>query len=202
MDGTEKLNITNNQITYEDDRYGRKLQIVMDRGETPIMKKFANVVTQNGGDILEIGFGLGISADFIYNSNIRSYTCIEIHPEIYKKALEWAKDKDNVEILLGNWRDVMPTLTKKFDGIFFDTYENFNNVKNFNEYCIRVAKENCVLSLFNPEYIHKTCSSCNVDYITHDVTDYLGMRKNHIAIVYAFYNDGEFKGKPNPEKII
>ena len=33
-------------------------EIMMD-WETPIMKEHAKIVTKNGGDILEIGFGMG-----------------------------------------------------------------------------------------------------------------------------------------------
>ena len=54
----------------------------MDRSETSLMKRYSEIVTKNGGDILECGFGMGISADFIYNSNISSYTCIEINESV------------------------------------------------------------------------------------------------------------------------
>ena len=40
---------------------------VMMSWETPMMKKHAEVVTGNGGDILEIGLGMGICSDFIQN---------------------------------------------------------------------------------------------------------------------------------------
>ena len=39
--------------------------------ETPMMKKHAEVVTENGGDILEIGFGMGICSNFIQEHNIK-----------------------------------------------------------------------------------------------------------------------------------
>ena len=38
---------------------------VMMEGEAPIMEKCAKYICQNGGDILEIGFGMGICADYI-----------------------------------------------------------------------------------------------------------------------------------------
>ena len=114
-------------------------EIIMDVIETPLMEKFAEIVTRNGGDILEIGFGMGISANYIYNSQILNYTCIEIHPEIYERALEWAKDKPNVKIILGDWFDIIPRLTDKFDGIFMDTFE-FSNYRNFEDYCKTIAK--------------------------------------------------------------
>ena len=37
---------------------------------------------ENGGDILEIGFGGGVTADMIQNYNIKTHTIIERDPPI------------------------------------------------------------------------------------------------------------------------
>ena len=42
-------------------------EIMMD-WETNLMQEHAKVATENGGDILEIGFGMGICANFIQTS--------------------------------------------------------------------------------------------------------------------------------------
>jgi len=49
------------------DEEGR--EIMMD-WETNLMQEHAKVVTENGGDILEIGFGMGICSNFIQEANI------------------------------------------------------------------------------------------------------------------------------------
>ena len=59
------------------------------------MKFQAEVTCRNGGHILECGFGMGISADYIQQQNVKSHTIIELNDEIYKNAAEWAKDKPN-----------------------------------------------------------------------------------------------------------
>ena len=41
-------------------------------------RKYAEVICKNGGDILEIGFGMGISATHIQSYDINSHTSIEI----------------------------------------------------------------------------------------------------------------------------
>ena len=70
---------------------------------------------------------MNISDDFIQsNPNITSHTIIEIHPQQYERALEWAKDKPNVEIILGDWMDILPLENRKFDGILFDTDTDSN----------------------------------------------------------------------------
>jgi hypothetical protein len=80
-----------------------------------------------------------LSADGVQsNPNVTSHTIIEVHPEIYKQALEWAKDKPNTKILLGDWVDVLPTLTDKFDGILHDTHRE-SNIRLLLDY----AKPNC-----------------------------------------------------------
>ena len=63
------------------DEEGR--EIMMD-WETDLMQEHAKVITENGGDILEIGFGMGICASFIQQANINTRTIIEIHDEVFK----------------------------------------------------------------------------------------------------------------------
>lgn len=120
---------------------------VMHREETKLMQDFAALVTRNGGDILEVGFGMGISADAIVCQGVKSYTVIEKNINHYNKALEWAEDKPNVTVFLGDWIDVIPTITTKFDGIFHDTFKD-DNYEKFLDICKPIAKEECLLSMF------------------------------------------------------
>ena len=69
------------------------IQEVMMDWEHDIMKASADYVSQNGGDILEIGFGMGISAGYIQSHSISSHTIVENHPDIISKAQEWAIGK-------------------------------------------------------------------------------------------------------------
>ena len=55
---------------------------VMHSWETPIMEKMAKWVCSNGGDILEVGFGMGIASNFIQKHNINSHTICEINPDV------------------------------------------------------------------------------------------------------------------------
>jgi hypothetical protein len=146
MNGTEKLIITDEFIKIEGTN---KYTSVMHIGETSIMQKYAEIVTQNGGDILEIGFGMGLSATAIQsNPNVKSHTIIEAHPEIYQRAISWSKDRPNVKIILGDWIDILPKLNKKFDGIFHDTHLD-ENLNYFLYYAKPVCKKNCILSMFS-----------------------------------------------------
>ena len=94
---------------------------IMMSWESPIMEASAEWVCSGGGDILEIGFGMGISASFIQQQSISSHTIVESHPDILERALEWARDKPNVSVIFGEWFRVKDGLGK-YDGIFYDTY--------------------------------------------------------------------------------
>lgn len=121
--------------------------IVMHNWETPIMEKKAQWVCQNGGDILEIGFGMGISADFIQSHDIKSHTICEIHPQVLSRLRDWARNKPNVIILEGDWYDNIPNM-KKYDGILYDTYRDYKH-SEFKKLIPRVANPNCNVTWWN-----------------------------------------------------
>ena len=95
---------------------------VMQAWEKPVMEKMAEIVTQPQGNVLEIGFGMGIAASFIQGLSHKSHTIIEGHPKVFREALAWKKRyQANTTILLGFWEDLWTTLPM-FDGILFDTF--------------------------------------------------------------------------------
>jgi len=112
-----KLQFHKNKITW-DNPNGNYIQGDWD---TPHMEFQAEITCRSGGHILEVGFGMGISANHIQKQNIKSHTIIELNDEIYNKAVEWAKGKPNTRILHGDWKTI--ELDEKFDSIFFDAIE-------------------------------------------------------------------------------
>ena len=115
---SNKIYYTENDTQYE---------VMMD-WEDNIMSASAAYICQNGGDILEIGFDMGISANYIQTHTIASHTIIENHPQIITKAQDWASGKSNVIIITGSWFDVKDSLST-YDGLFYDTYGDDNNIK-------------------------------------------------------------------------
>jgi len=93
----------------------------MHEWESPIMQHVANFVCQDGGDIIEMGFGMGISANFIQQHHIKSHTICEIHSEVIPLLEEWADNRENVKIITGCWWENRELL-EAYDGVFFDTY--------------------------------------------------------------------------------
>ena len=97
---------------------------VMERWETPYMGAFAELVTRNGGRILECGFGLGISATAIQSYCPEEHIIIEANQDVFKRLLNFSKSADcKVAPILGLACEVLDLFENpSFDGIFYDTY--------------------------------------------------------------------------------
>jgi guanidinoacetate N-methyltransferase len=111
------------KATFTEDKleiFGRQ---VMQKWEEPYMKELANVVTCNGGKILELGFGMGISARYIQEYEIEEHIIIEGNADVFVKLEEFAQQaKHKVTPIFGIWQDVVDSLPNdNFDGILFDT---------------------------------------------------------------------------------
>lgn len=96
-----------------------KFQVMME-WEKPYMQACIDAL-KPFGDVLEIGFGLAFSAERIQTFHPKSHTIIEFHPEVAKRAREWAKQYPNVVIIEDTWQNALPKLGV-FDAIFFDDY--------------------------------------------------------------------------------
>ena len=119
---------------------------VMMNWEASIMEKSAEFICHNNGDILEIGFGMGICSDYIQSQGVNSHTIVEIHPEIIEKLKVWADGKSNVTIVEGDWNSIEDLST--YDGIFIDTYGD-DNWSNFKDFVLGKAKSGAKITYWN-----------------------------------------------------
>ncbi|CAN0873213.1 Protein arginine N-methyltransferase 2 [Linum grandiflorum] len=123
---------------------------VMMAWEKPLMEAHAKAVCSGGGDILNIGFGMGLVDTAIQQYSPTSHTIVEAHPEVHDRMIRagWG-DKDNVKIVLGRWQDVLPQLGT-YDGIFFDTYgEYYEDLREFHQQLAKLLKPGGIYSFFN-----------------------------------------------------
>ena len=141
------MSYTSETLIFSDDKIivsSSGYEVMMD-WEHPIMSASAAYVTQNGGDILEIGFGMGKASGYIQSHRISSHTIVEIHPQIIEKLKTWAEDKDNVTIVEGDWNDLE---LGTYDGIFLDTFAD-NSLDNFKEFALSKAKSGAKVTYWN-----------------------------------------------------
>ena len=144
---SSSLTFHSDKITTKMEEFGDEEIIIMMDWEPPAMSASAAYVTEGGGDILEIGFGMGISAGYIQSHSVSSHTIIEPHPQMVEKAVEWSNGKSNVTIISQSWADVTGSL-ETYDGIFYDT--SFDNKHNlFSSSLSELTKPGTKLSVFN-----------------------------------------------------
>jgi hypothetical protein len=205
MDGNEELIFTEDSI-YIKDTIDQKTA-VMHAGEKELMHKLADIVTKNGGDILEIGFGMHLSADQVQsNPAVTSHTIIEIHKDIYTKALQWAKDKPNVEILLGDWFDIIPTLNKKFDGVLHDTHLD-SNLDSFLEVVKPNLNVGCILGFFQYDKIDHRIDGIRYslpseEYENLPYKDSPTFINNQFELKHTIFNGIDFYRSVNVDKLL
>tara|TARA_R110002020_G_scaffold297965_3_gene513682 strand:- start:755 stop:1303 length:549 start_codon:yes stop_codon:yes gene_type:complete len=119
---------------------------VMMNWEVPIMEKAAEYICYNKGNVLEIGFGMGICSDYIQSQEVNSHTIIEIHPQILEKLNAWASGKSNVTIIEGDWANL--SFTDTYDGIFLDTYGD-DNLSSFKSFALARGKSGAKVTYWN-----------------------------------------------------
>ena len=158
-DTPDKWNITEQQylssdLTFTEDKIltPEGLEVMME-WERPIMERSAEIVCHNQGDVLNVGFGMAIIDSAIQRCGATSHTIIEAHPQVVRRAEEWARDKKAVTIIPSTWQNALASL-KPFDGIYFDTImppiipflQNVSSILKQNgiflffQYCIDLGK--------------------------------------------------------------
>ncbi|HET7460745.1 MAG TPA: class I SAM-dependent methyltransferase [Longimicrobium sp.] len=110
-------------------------QQVMQDWERPYMEAMAKVVAGTHGDVLEIGFGMGISASFIQELGVRSHTIVECNEDVQGSFEQWRAKYpgSDIRLLRGRWQDALED-AGEFDGIFFDSYPL--SEREFQEYVV------------------------------------------------------------------
>jgi len=123
---------------------------VMMAWEKPLMEAHAKAVCSGGGNVLNIGFGMGLVDTAIQQYGPATHTIVEAHPEVYERMIQsgWG-GKKNVKIIFGRWQDVISQL-ETYDGIFFDTYgEYYEDLREFHEHLPTLLKPGGIYSFFN-----------------------------------------------------
>lgn len=123
---------------------------IMEDWQIPVMRKMSEIVGQGGGSILEIGFGRGISADFIQSHKPSKHTIVECNAAICRSAREWIKENSgkNIKLYEDKWQNVVSDLDT-YDGVLFHTYpmdendhlQNVGRSSNFAEHFFEAASK-------------------------------------------------------------
>ena len=171
-------------INVFEDRTQKQLkdQDIMEDWQIPLMKAMAKVIASNGGDILEIGFGRGISADMIQKFDIDSHTIIECNDAVIRDHFyDWKnKYKNNdIRLVTGLWQDTIDALSL-FDGIFFHTYP-----LNEDEYMRYVNGSITFAEHFFPYAIKHLKDSGTFTYFSNEVDS---LSREHQRLILKYFS--------------
>ena len=90
------------------------------------MASLAAIATRNGGRVLEVGFGMGLSAGAIQSfENVTEHCIMEANADVYGKLEEFAKTSARPvkPIGPGLWQDTLADVPDgSLDGVLYDTY--------------------------------------------------------------------------------
>ena len=134
------------KFTYKNDKLVNDMgQSVMMGWERPLMKRVSELLTFNGGDVLNIGFGMGIIDGYIHDKNPNSHTVIEYHPDVidYIKENGW---EDKADFIYSKWQDQIGKIGP-FDSIYLDTW-NDSRVPYINELLDKCLKVGGIFSIW------------------------------------------------------
>lgn len=130
----------------------------MEDWEDGYMRELATIAAQGGGTVLEVGFGMGISAGYIQRFPIEEHIVIEANRAVYEKLLAFSQTAPcNVTPLLGFWEEITPSLRDgSITGILFDTYpltegEIHTNHFPFFKEAFRLLQPNGTLTYYSDE---------------------------------------------------
>ena len=96
---------------------------IMEDWQRPLMQSMAEIVSRPDRDVLEVGFGRGVSAEMIQQLGVRSHTIIECNSDVLRRYETWRRSRPeaDIRVVAGKWQDVIADLGT-FDAVFFHTY--------------------------------------------------------------------------------
>jgi guanidinoacetate N-methyltransferase len=132
---------------------------VMEDWEDSYMRELAHIASTQKGSVLEVGFGMGISARYIQEQNPALHLVVEANKGVYEKLLDFATTANSkVQPLFGFWQDVTHKTIEdgSLSGILFDTYplqedEIHRNHFPFFKEAYRMLKSGGVLTYYSDE---------------------------------------------------
>jgi guanidinoacetate N-methyltransferase len=150
---------------------------VMQYWERPLMRQLAAFATSRGGRVLEVGFGLGISADYIIAAGCEEYSVIEAHPIIAERAREWGRRQPvPVRVIEDFWQNVIASVGP-FDGILFDTFPMNDEERSRNHFP------------FIPEAAGLMSEGACLTYYSDETRNF---RPEHLRLIFEHFSEAEF----------
>ncbi|OLF54097.1 class I SAM-dependent methyltransferase [Pseudomonas chlororaphis] len=109
------------EAVYTDESLRIGGEYVMHEWERPLIRKMVEDLKLTHDDqLLEIGFGMGISASILQAFGPASHTIVEPHPQVLAQAERWKGARANIQLHPGYWQQL--TGDARYSAIFFDPF--------------------------------------------------------------------------------
>jgi guanidinoacetate N-methyltransferase len=153
---------------------------IMEDWQIPVMRAMAQVVTETHGDVLEIGFGRGLSSTYIQEHGVRSHTIVECNDSVVERFHQWKQHYPDrvINLIRGRWQDVQDQFGS-YDGIFFHTYP-----LNEEEYAEHVVKSVTFAEHFFPTAAAHLRGGGLFTYLTNEMDSF---SRAHQRLVFRFF---------------
>jgi guanidinoacetate N-methyltransferase len=154
---------------------------IMEDWQIPIMRAMAAYVTESHGDILEVGFGRGLSATYIQEAGVRSHTIIECNDSVVDRYFRWKEQYPGRDIRLihAKWQDATEQLGL-YDGIFFHTYP-----LNEEDFVEQVAHSVTFAAHFFPTAAAHLRKGGVFTYLTNEIDS---LSRGHQRLVFRYFS--------------
>lgn len=155
---------------------------IMEDWQIPVMQAMAEIVTERGGDVLEIGFGRGISATMIQDAGVSSHTIVECNDDVLTRFHEW-RDRyaeRDIRLIHGRWQDTVDQLAA-YDGIFFHAYP-----LNEQEYVEQVVRSVTFAGHFFPTAAAHLREGGVFTYLTNEIDSF---SRAHQRMVLRYFRE-------------
>ncbi len=154
---------------------------IMERWQRPLMEAMADVATAGHGDVLEIGFGIGVSATEIQARGVRSHTIIECNDYVVGRFEQWRQEYPDADIQLvhGRWQDTLDNLGT-YDSIFFHTYP-----LNEEERIDHFSQGTTFAAHFVPSAANHLRPGGVFTYLTNEIDS---MSRSHQRLLFKFFD--------------
>mmetsp|Transcript_7069 Transcript_7069/g.20078 ORF Transcript_7069/g.20078 Transcript_7069/m.20078 type:complete len:457 (+) Transcript_7069:113-1483(+) len=123
------------------DAEGHLLTTSFDKAE--IVKAAEELMVFEGAAVLEIGFGLGYSAEAIQQRRPSSHVIVECSGVVLERLRKWAEGRPGVVVVEGTWQACLPRLGA-FDCIFWDASKD----REMNEAEMRACEDEAHRALY------------------------------------------------------
>lgn len=133
-------------------------QPVMEDWEAPYMEALAAAACQHGGRVLEVGFGLGLSAAYVdaYDA-VEEHVIVEANDEVLGRAALWEDEARRPTTVYGGfWQEIIGDFEDgSFSGVLFDAFPlspeeaaGDGEVKEFFEQAARLLRPGGVFTFY------------------------------------------------------